>query len=903
MFDQSHIRNFSIIAHIDHGKSTLADRLLELCNAVPAREMENQILDNMDLERERGITIKSRAVHLFYTAQDGETYALNLIDTPGHVDFNYEVSRSLAACEGAVLVVDATQGVEAQTLANTYLAMEHDLEILPVFNKIDLPAADPMKAKQEVEDIIGLPAMDAPEISAKQGINIQAVLEDIVQNIPAPSGDPKAPLQALVFDSQYDPYVGVVVYFRVKQGTLRKGQTIRMMATGAEYTILECGYLKPLGNEPTDALQAGEVGYFTASIKNVKDTQVGDTITGADDPADQPLPGYRPAQSMVYCGIYTEDGSKYPDLRDALEKLQLNDASLTFEPESSVAQGFGFRCGFLGMLHMEIIQERLEREFNLDLVTTLPSVIYHVYKSDGTMVKVDNPHNYPDPGTIEHAEEPYVRVSIIAPNEFVGNIMPMCQERRGEFKDMQYLDTHLVELHYQMPLNEIIYDFFDTLKANTKGYASLDYELSGYRTSDLVKVDLLLNGDGVDALSFIAHRDKAYPRARRLCEKLKENIPRQLFEVPIQAAIGGRIIARETVKAMRKDVLAKCYGGDITRKKKLLEKQKEGKKKMRNLGTVQVPTEAFMAVPQAGQRLMHPHRPNGSAPFGRTHLTFGKVHDMSELYELLTFEAFGQRYPELTSRHQILPGRGVFCKAERLQSGVIGTYAMPQRMAPTGEKHFFGYYLTEKKLLLVEKGSFLQGLLPGLPGETPAQLLSELLARLTAEDMESLQHYEERLTALEEVLLAQQAEDFDKKIFRIRRELSVLAGYYAQLDDLYAVLADAIPDAEEHVQRLLEHLSGKAQRLLTMTEQEKEYSLQLREMHQTQVDMRQNQIMKILTIVTTVFLPLSLIAGWYGMNFRNMPELTAEHGYLVICIVSAVCVLVELWIFKRKKWF
>ena len=596
MFDQSHIRNFSIIAHIDHGKSTLADRLLELCNAVPAREMENQILDNMDLERERGITIKSRAVHLFYTAQDGETYALNLIDTPGHVDFNYEVSRSLAACEGAVLVVDATQGVEAQTLANTYLAMEHDLEILPVFNKIDLPAADPMKAKQEVEDIIGLPAMDAPEISAKQGINIQAVLEDIVQNIPAPSGDPKAPLQALVFDSQYDPYVGVVVYFRIRQGTLRRGQTIRLMATGAEYTILECGYLKPLGNEPTDALQAGEVGYFTASIKTVKDTQVGDTVTDAAIPAAEPLPGYRPAQSMVYCGIYTEDGSKYPDLRDALEKLQLNDASLTFEPESSVALGFGFRCGFLGMLHMEIIQERLEREFNLDLVTTLPSVIYHVYKTDGSMVKVDNPHNYPDPAVIEHAEEPYVKVSIIAPNEYVGNIMPMCQERRGEFKDMQYLDTHLVELHYQMPLNEIIYDFFDTLKANTRGYASLDYELSGYRTSDLVKVDLLLNGDGVDALSFIAHRDKAYPRARRLCEKLKENIPRQLFEVPIQAAIGGRIIARETVKAMRKDVLAKCYGGDITRKKKLLEKQKEGKKKMRNLGTVQVPTEAFMAV-------------------------------------------------------------------------------------------------------------------------------------------------------------------------------------------------------------------------------------------------------------------------------------------------------------------
>ena len=595
MFDQSHIRNFSIIAHIDHGKSTLADRLLEKCNAVPEREMENQLLDNMDLERERGITIKSRAVQIFYKAQDGEVYALNLIDTPGHVDFNYEVSRSLAACEGALLVVDATQGVEAQTLANTYLAMDHDLEILPVFNKIDLPAADPLKAKQEVEDIIGLPALEAPEISAKLGINIDAVLEDVVNNVPAPKGDSKAPLRALVFDSQYDPYVGVVVLFRIMEGTIRKGQTVRMMASGAEYTILECGYLKPLGNEPTDCLQAGEVGYFTASIKNVKDTRVGDTITDAAAPAAEPLPGYRP-ESMVYCGIYTEDGSKYPDLRDALEKLQLNDASLTFEPESSVALGFGFRCGFLGMLHMEIIQERLEREFNLDLVTTLPSVIYHVYKSDGTMVKVDNPHNYPDPGSIEHAEEPYVKVSIITPQDFVGNIMPMCQERRGEFKDMQYLDTHLVELHYQMPLNEIIYDFFDTLKANTKGYASLDYELSGYRTSDLVKVDLLLNGDGVDALSFIAHRDKAYGRARRLCEKLKENIPRQLFEVPIQAAIGGRIIARETVKAMRKDVLAKCYGGDITRKKKLLEKQKEGKKKMRNLGTVQVPTEAFMAV-------------------------------------------------------------------------------------------------------------------------------------------------------------------------------------------------------------------------------------------------------------------------------------------------------------------
>ena len=596
MSKQANIRNFSIIAHIDHGKSTLADRLLEKCNAVSAREMESQLLDNMDLERERGITIKARAVKLNYQAQDGKVYELNLIDTPGHVDFNYEVSRSLAACEGAVLVVDATQGVEAQTLANTYLAMEHELEILPVFNKIDLPAADVAKAKQEVEDIIGLPAMDAPEISAKMGINIDAVLEDIVANVPAPTGDPNAPLRALIFDSQYDSYRGVVVYFRIKEGRIRTGQTIRLMATGAQYQIVECGHLLPLGLEPCQELEAGEVGYFTASIKTVADTRVGDTITDAAAPAAEPLPGYRPVQSMVYCGIYTEDGSKYPDLRDALEKLRLNDASLSFEPESSVALGFGFRCGFLGMLHMEVIQERLEREFDLDLVTTLPSVIYHVYKTNGEMVRVDNPHNYPDPAVIEHAEEPYVKVSIIAPNEYVGNIMPMCQNRRGEFKDMQYLDTHLVELHYQMPLNEIIYDFFDTLKANTKGYASLDYELSGYRTSELVKVDLLLNGDQVDALSFIAHKDKAYPRARRLCEKLKENIPRQLFEIPIQAAIGGKVIARETVKAMRKDVLAKCYGGDVTRKKKLLEKQKEGKKKMRSLGTVQVPTEAFLAV-------------------------------------------------------------------------------------------------------------------------------------------------------------------------------------------------------------------------------------------------------------------------------------------------------------------
>ena len=596
MFDQSHIRNFSIIAHIDHGKSTLADRLLELCNAVPAREMENQILDNMDLERERGITIKSRAVHLFYTAQDGETYALNLIDTPGHVDFNYEVSRSLAACEGAVLVVDATQGVEAQTLANTYLAMEHDLEILPVFNKIDLPAADPQRVKDEVENILALPAQDAPEISAKQGVNIPAVLEDIVQNIPAPQGDPNAPLKALIFDSQYDPYVGVIVYFRVMEGTLKKGMDVRMMASGAQYSVLDCGYLKPLGMESAPQLSAGEVGWFTASIKNVKDTRVGDTITGVEQSAAEALPGYRPAQPMVYCGIYTEDGSKYPDLRDALEKLQLNDASLSFEPESSVALGFGFRCGFLGMLHMEIIQERLEREFDLDLVTTLPSVIYEVTKTDGTVVRVDNPHNYPDPGSISEAREPYAKVSIIAPPDYVGNIMPMCQDRRGIFKDMQYLDTNLVELHYSMPIGEIIYDFFDALKARTKGYASLDYELEGYERSDLVKVDLLLNGDQVDALSFIVHREKAYGRARKICEKLKENIPRQLFEVPVQAAIGGKIIARETVKAMRKDVLAKCYGGDITRKKKLLEKQKEGKKKMRTLGTVQLPTEAFMAV-------------------------------------------------------------------------------------------------------------------------------------------------------------------------------------------------------------------------------------------------------------------------------------------------------------------
>ena len=596
MTEQSKIRNFSIVAHIDHGKSTLADRLMEACDAVSDREMEDQLLDNMDLERERGITIKARAVRLNYKAQDGETYALNLIDTPGHVDFNYEVSRSLAACEGAILVVDAAQGIEAQTLANTYLALEHDLEILPVLNKIDLPAADPQRVKGEIEDIIGIPALDAPEISAKMGLNIPAVLEDIVQNVPAPQGDSQAPLRALIFDSQYDPYRGVIVYFRIMEGTLSTGMKVKMMATGGEYEVLECGYLLPMGMGPCETLTAGEVGYFTASIKNVKDTRVGDTITEADRPAAEPLPGYRPAQAMVYCGVYAEAGSTDPDLRDALEKLQLNDAALSFEPESSAALGFGFRCGFLGMLHMEIIQERLEREFDLDLVTTLPSVIYEITKTDGTVVRVDNPHNYPDPGSIALSKEPYAKVSIIAPPDYVGNIMPMCQERRGEFKDMQYLDQNLVELHYQMPLGEIIYDFFDALKARTKGYASLDYEMSDYRESDLVKVDLLLNGEQVDALSFIAHREKAYSRARRICEKLKENIPRQLFEIPIQAAIGGKIIARETVKAMRKDVLAKCYGGDITRKKKLLEKQKEGKKKMRSLGSVQLPTEAFMAV-------------------------------------------------------------------------------------------------------------------------------------------------------------------------------------------------------------------------------------------------------------------------------------------------------------------
>ena len=596
MIDQSTIRNFSIIAHIDHGKSTLADRLIEKCGAVEQRVMEDQILDNMELEKERGITIKARAVGLTYRAADGKDYTLNLIDTPGHVDFNYEVSRSLAACEGAVLVVDASQGVEAQTLSNTYLALDSDLEILPVINKIDLPAADPQRVKDEIEEIIGIPAQDAPEISAKAGINIDAVLEDIVAKVPAPSGDPDAPLKALIFDSQYDNYRGVIVFLRLIDGSIRRDSEILLMSTGAKYKVVEVGHLRPIGLDPCDELTAGDVGYFTASIKNVADTQVGDTVTEAARPTAVALPGYRPARPMVFCGIYTEDGSRFPDLRDALEKLQLNDASLVFEPETSIALGFGFRCGFLGMLHMEIIQERLEREFNLDLITTLPSVIYEIKKTDGSTVRIDNPHNYPDPSVIAQAEEPYVKASIISPPEYIGNIMPLAQERRGEFQDMQYLDKNLVELHYHMPLGEIVYDFFDTLKARTKGYASLDYEFLEYRPSELVKVDILLNGEQVDALSFIAHREKAYGRSRRICEKLKDNIPRQLFEVPVQAAIGGKIIARETVKAVRKDVLAKCYGGDITRKKKLLEKQKEGKKRMRNLGSVQMPTEAFLAV-------------------------------------------------------------------------------------------------------------------------------------------------------------------------------------------------------------------------------------------------------------------------------------------------------------------
>ena len=594
--DKEQIRNFSIIAHIDHGKSTLADRILEQTQSVAERDMEDQLLDNMDLERERGITIKAHAVTLLYRADDGKDYIFNLIDTPGHVDFNYEVSRSLAACEGAILVVDASQGIEAQTLANTYLAVDAGLEIVPVINKIDLPSAEPERVCKEIEDVIGIEAQDAPRISAKQGTNIKAVLEDIVRLIPPPSGDENAPLKALIFDSFYDPYKGVIIYVRIMDGTLRPGDEIQMMAVGSKFNVVECGLLRATSLEPTKELVAGEVGYIAASIKNVSDAQVGDTVTRVDHPAEQPLPGYREVNPMVFCGIYPLDGAKYSDLRDALEKLRLNDASLTFEPETSVALGFGFRCGFLGLLHMEIIQERLEREYNLDLITTAPSVIYKITKTDKEVVYIDNPTNYPDPALILEAEEPMTNAHIYAPSDYVGNIMELCQDRRGIFQDMKYLDEKRVDIHYVLPLNEIIYDFFDTLKSKTRGYASFDYEVIGYQKSELVKLDMMLAGEIVDALSFIIHKDKAYSRGRKMAEKLKDKIPRQLFEVPIQACIGGKIIARETVKAMRKDVLAKCYGGDITRKKKLLEKQKEGKKRMRQLGKVEVPQDAFMAV-------------------------------------------------------------------------------------------------------------------------------------------------------------------------------------------------------------------------------------------------------------------------------------------------------------------
>ena len=594
--NQENIRNFCIIAHIDHGKSTLADRILELTSTVALRDMEDQLLDNMDIERERGITIKARAVRLLYNADDGKQYVFNLIDTPGHVDFNYEVSRSLAACEGAVLVVDASQGIEAQTLANTYLAIEHDLEVVPVVNKIDLPSAEPERVCAEVESVIGIPAMDAPRISAKLGTNVKEVLERVVKDIPCPKGDPNAPLEALIFDSYYDSYKGVIIYVRVVNGSVKIGQTIKLMATGAEFTVVEAGYMGAVDLVNAGFLSAGEVGYISASIKSIGETKVGDTVTNAENPCAEPLPGYREVNPMVFSGIYPADGAKYGDLRDALEKLQLNDAALSFEPETSAALGFGFRCGFLGLLHMEIIQERLEREYNLDLVTTAPSVIYRVTLTSGETVFIDNPSNYPDPASISVAEEPMVKASILSPSDYVGSIMDLCQERRGIFKDMKYLDETRVELHYELPLNEIVYDFFDALKSRTRGYASFDYEFMGYAPSKLVKLDVLLNGDVVDALSFIIHADKAYARARKIAEKLKDNIPRQLFEVPIQAAIGGKVIARETVKAMRKDVLAKCYGGDITRKKKLLEKQKEGKKRMRQLGSVEVPQEAFMAV-------------------------------------------------------------------------------------------------------------------------------------------------------------------------------------------------------------------------------------------------------------------------------------------------------------------
>ncbi len=590
------IRNFCIIAHIDHGKSTLADRLLEITQSVALRDMSEQLLDSMDLERERGITIKAHAVKLDYRAKDGKTYTLNLIDTPGHVDFNYEVSRSLAACEGAILIIDASQGIEAQTLANTYLALDHNLEIIPVINKIDLPAADPERVSAEVEEVIGLPCQDAPRISAKTGVNVEQVLEKVVELIPPPQGDTGTPLRALVFDSVYDSYRGVIVYVRIMEGTIQPGDVMRMMANGAEFTVVEVGYMRARGMEPAQKLCAGEVGYITASIKNVSDTRVGDTVTLASNPAKEPLEGYRAVNPMVFCGIYPADGADYENLKEALAKLQLNDASLSFEPETSGALGFGFRCGFLGLLHLEIIQERLEREYNLDLVTTVPSVVYKIHLNGGEIVEIDNPTHYPDPGTIQYSEEPMTSAHIYAPPEYVGGIMDLCQERRGNYIGMTYLAADRVDLHYELPLNEIIYDFFDCLKSRTRGYASFDYELIDYQKSNLVKIDVLLNGETIDALSFIIHADKAYSRARRIAEKLKDNIPRQMFEIPIQIAIGGKVIARETVRAMRKDVLAKCYGGDITRKKKLLEKQKEGKKRMRHFGSVEVPQEAFMAV-------------------------------------------------------------------------------------------------------------------------------------------------------------------------------------------------------------------------------------------------------------------------------------------------------------------
>ena len=594
--DQSKIRNFCIIAHIDHGKSTLADRIIEMTGLLTSREMQSQVLDNMELERERGITIKAQTVRTVYKAKDGEEYIFNLIDTPGHVDFNYEVSRSLAACDGAILVVDAAQGVEAQTLANVYLALDHDLDVVPVLNKIDLPSADPQRVIEEIEDVIGIEAEDAPQISAKTGLNVDQVLEEIVAKVPAPTGDPKAPLQALIFDSLYDAYKGVIVFCRIKEGTVKKGTPILMMATGAKAEVVEVGYFGAGQFIPCEELSAGMVGYITASLKNVKDTRVGDTVTDAGRPCAEPLPGYKKVNPMVYCGLYPADGAKYPDLRDALEKLQLNDASLQFEPETSIALGFGFRCGFLGLLHLEIIQERLEREYNLDLVTTAPGVIYKVHKTNGDVIELTNPSNLPDPSEIEYMEEPMVKAEIMVTSEFIGAIMDLCQERRGVYEGMEYIEETRAVLHYQLPLNEIIYDFFDALKSRSRGYASFDYEMAGYVKSELVKLDILFNKEEVDALSFIIHADTAYERGRKMCEKLKEEIPRQLFEIPIQAAIGSKIIARETVRAMRKDVLAKCYGGDISRKRKLLEKQKEGKKRMRQVGSVEIPQKAFMSV-------------------------------------------------------------------------------------------------------------------------------------------------------------------------------------------------------------------------------------------------------------------------------------------------------------------